>query len=343
MVESLTNMAATACLMIMIGSTAVTPTHAQTPEPGSEPSPAVSAADAMVVTPIPGFPHAEVYVRPGDAPRPVVIILAGAEGGDEAGKRFGPILAALGYATVNLPYYSPNWGEFGPPPPLPDLPGSFIDIRVDQLAALREALRGMNGVDVDRVSLFGGSKGSEFALIAASRYPWITSVVAYTPSDLVWEGWGLEMVEAEGTRSSFSFDGRPLAFMPYRGFVEGLLAGPSADLRAIHENGRADHPDREAAARIPVESYAGPMILVAGEKDALWNSARMAQNIAAARETAGRPTELLIYPDAGHDLIGAGSGPRQDPRGGGDAASNQAARADAWPRVVAFLERTLAP
>src|SRR5437660_4416217 len=43
-------------------------------------------------------------------------------------------------------------------------------------------------------------------------------------SDLVWEGWGMEMLEAEGTRSSFSFGGKPLAFMPYRGFVEGLKA-----------------------------------------------------------------------------------------------------------------------
>ena len=43
----------------------------------------------------------------------------------------------MGYAAVGLPYYSPNWGEYGPPPKFPDLPGSFIDIRVDQIAELR--------------------------------------------------------------------------------------------------------------------------------------------------------------------------------------------------------------
>ena len=72
----------------------------------------------------------------------------------------------------------------------------------------------MPGVDIDRFGLFGGSKGAEFALIAASRYPWIDSVVAYAPTDLVWEGWGLEVIEAEGTRSSFSFEGEALPFMP---------------------------------------------------------------------------------------------------------------------------------
>ncbi len=37
--------------------------------------------------------------------------------------------------------------------------------------------------------------------------------------------------------------------MPYRGFTEGLLNPAKADLRAIHDNGRADHPQREAARR----------------------------------------------------------------------------------------------
>lgn len=298
------------------------------------------AAQEITERPIAGFPHAKVYELAGDAPRPVVVILHGADGDDEAQRRFGPILARMGYAAVGLPYYSPNWGDYGPPPKFPDLPGSFIDIRVDQLAALRAALSGMPGVDVERFGLFGASKGSEFALIAASRYPWIDGVVAYAPTDVVWEGWGLEMVEAEGTRSSFSFGGRPLPFMPYRGFVEGLLAGPAADLRAIHENGRADHPEKEAEARIPVESYRGGLMLIAGEKDPQWNAAQATRTMAAARRAAGLETEALIYPEAGHDLVGDG-GPREVARAGGTPEANAAARQDAWPKVVAFLERTL--
>lgn len=297
-------------------------------------------AQEITERPIEGFPHAKVWSQAGDQARPVVVILHGADGNDEAGRRFGPILARMGYAAVGLPYYSPNWGDYGPPPMFPDLPGSFIDIRVDQLAELREALRPMAGVDVERFGLFGASKGAEFALIAASRYPWIDSVVAYAPTDVVWEGWGLEMVEAEGTRSSFSFDGQPLPFMPYRGFVEGLLAGPAADLRAIHANGRADHPDKEAAARIPVENYAGPLLLVAGGLDAQWDAASATAAIVATREAAGRETIALVYPEAGHDLVGDG-GPRDTPRSGGTAEANATARQDAWPQIVAFMARTL--
>lgn len=302
----------------------------------------VEARQEVVATPLPGIPHAVAYATPGDTPRPVVVILHGAEGGTEAGDRFGPILARMGYVGVGMPYYSPNWGDFGPPPAQPDLAGSFVDIRIDQLAELREALRAVPAADVDRFGLLGASKGAEFALIAGSRYAWIDAIVAYAPSDVVWEGWGLETLEAEGTRSSFSFGGQPLAFMPYRGFVEGLLAGPGADLRAIHANGRADHPEREAEARIPVEDYRGALMLVAGERDAQWDSASAARAIETARDAAGLETTALIYPEAGHDLVGDG-GPRDASRSGGTPETNAAARADAWPRVVAFLEGALQP
>ena len=297
----------------------------------------------ILQTAVPGFAHAKIYRRSGNARTPVIVILAGAEGGDDAGRRFGPIFAELGYAAVSLPYYSANWGAHAPPPQYPELPGSFVDIRVEQLGDLKKALAKMPGLDTTRIGLFGGSKGSEFALIAASRYRWIKSVVAYTPSDLVWEGWGLETLEAEGTRSSFSFYGKALPFMPYKGFVEGLMIGDKADLRAIHENGRANHPGEETKARIAIERYKGPLLLIAGDEDKLWNSGRMARNIAASRDKPGLMTELLVYPDAGHDLAGGSTEPRVDARGGGSPEANARARGDAWPKVVAFLKRTLRP
>ncbi|ATQ41530.1 acyl-CoA thioesterase/bile acid-CoA:amino acid N-acyltransferase family protein [Caulobacter mirabilis] len=294
---------------------------------------------------VPGFPAARLYRLPGDKPRPVVVILHGAEGNTEASERYGRKLASLGYAVVGLPYYSPDWGQYGPPKAIKDLPGSFIDIRVDQIADLRAQLARTPGVDVSRIALFGGSKGAEFALIAASKYPWLTSVVAFAPSDLVWEGWGLEMVEAEGARSSFSFEGKALPFMPYVGFVEGLQLGDRADLRKIHEDGRAKFPEREAAARIRVEDYEGPLMLIAGGRDTLWESGRMARNVEIARKAKGLRTTALIYPDAGHDVGGDGWAPTigQVAHGGGSAAANAQAQLDAWPKMLAFLEATLKP
>lgn len=306
----------------------------------------IGALSTVETEDVPGFPAARLFHLPGAGPRPVIVVLHGADGGTGASDRFGRKLASLGYAVVGLPYYSADWGAYGPPKEIPGLPGSFIDIRIDQIAELRDWLRTRPDVDADRIALFGGSKGAEFALIAASKFDWIASVVAFAPSDLVWEGWGLETLEAEGTRSSFSYQGQALPFMPYVGFVEGLLAGPgNANLLKIHEDGRAAHPDREAAARIRVEDYPGPVMLVAGEADREWRSGQMARNVAASRAAAGRETLLLVYPEAGHDVGGDGWAPTagEVARGGGTAGANARAQADAWPQVLAFLERTLRP
>lgn len=306
----------------------------------------VGAVTPVEVEDIPGFPAARLYHVPGDGRRPVIVVLHGAEGGTRASDRYGRKLAPHGYAVVGLPYYSPDWGDFGPPKEIPGLPGSFIDIRIDQIGELRDWLQTRPDIDASRIALFGGSKGAEFALIAASKYDWIRSVVAFAPSDLVWEGWGLEMVEAEGTRSSFSWQGEALPFMPYVGFVDGLLAGPdNADLLKIHEDGRAAHPDREAAARIRIEDFPGEVMLVAGDADRQWRSGQMARNVVASRAAAGRETTLLIYPEAGHDVGGDGWAPTagEVARGGGSAEANARAQAEAWPRVLAFLERTLRP
>jgi dienelactone hydrolase len=294
---------------------------------------------------IPGFPAARLYRLPGGKPRPVVVVLHGADGNTGASDRYGRKLASLGYAVVGLPYYSPDWGPTAPPKAIAELPGSFIDIRIDQIGDLRDWLKTRPDLDASRIALFGGSKGAEFALLAASKYPWITSVVAFAPSDVVWEGWGLEMVEAEGTRSSFSFEGKALPFMPYKGFVEGLLAGPRADLLKIHEDGRAAHPDREAAARIRVEDFPGPVLLVAGDQDRQWKSGAMARTLDAVRKAKRLDTTLLLYPEAGHDVGGDGWVPTvgEVGRGGGSASANARAQADAWPRVLAFLKRTLRP
>ena len=71
----------------------------------------------------------------------------------------------------------------------------------------------------------------------------------------------------------------------------------------------------------------------------------MARNIAATREAADLETTLMVYPDAGHDVGGDGWTPAVVGvgRGGGSAQANARAQAEAWPRIVAFLERTLRP
>ena len=71
---------------------------------------APASAQDVTERPVPGFPHAKVHAMTGGGPRPVVVILHGADGGTEAGDRFGPILARMGYAAVGL--YTTDSGDF---------------------------------------------------------------------------------------------------------------------------------------------------------------------------------------------------------------------------------------
>ena len=292
------------------------------------------------------FPGAIFASLPGNGRRPVIIGLGGSEGGASAARDEAPRLASRGFAVLGLPYYSPpGWPSAARE--IPELPEAFADIPVDRLNTVHEWLKSREDVDTSRIALYGTSKGAEFALIAAAHLPWITSVVAAVPSDVVWEGWGAGI--QPGQRSSFSLNGKPLPFVPYKEFAEefmGFQNGTEVHIRRPQDKGRAANPAAAVKARIPVENFKGPLLVVGGQDDQVWASAMMAHNIAEKRAGAGLETVALIYSDAGHFLTGNGwipttqynAGPSKS---GGTPEGNARAQADAYPKMIAFLKRTL--
>jgi dienelactone hydrolase len=102
------------------------------------------------------------------------------------------------------------------------------------------------------------------------------------------------------------------------------------------------HPD----AAIPVERIGARILLVCGKADRLWPSCPMADQIAQRLKAHGRPAPtILSYEDAGHAVFGPPvAGPHDWLASlGGSADGNNAARADSWPKVVAFLRAALRP
>jgi dienelactone hydrolase len=305
---------------------------------------------AVVKRPAEPFAGAVFATLPGATRRPALIVLGGSEGGSLV-TREAPVWASRGYAVLALPYYSPpGWGRNGPTPPeLPGLPTAFADIPLERLEAARTWLAAQPEVDAARIGVMGTSKGAEFALLAAARMPWIRSVVALVPSDVVWEGWGPGV--APGQRASFAWQGRPLPFVPYQGFdqeLAGLAQGAPVHIRRPHDQGRAAHPERVPAARIAVEDIAAPVLVAGGGDDQIWDSGGMAQQIAARRARAGRETVLLVFPEAGHFIGGSGFAPTTQynagpMKGGGTPAANARAQAEVFTRTAEFLRRTLGP
>lgn len=304
----------------------------------------------VVSTPAEGLPGALFSTLPGQARRPALILLGGSEGGRLI-TRDAPVYASHGFAALALPYYSPGqWGPAGPlPPEVPELPRAFADLPIERLQAARDWLARQPGVDVTRIGVVGTSKGAEFALLAAARMPWIRSVLAIVPSDVVWEGWGEGVTP--GQRSGFAWQGQALPFVPYKDFDKefaGFATGAEVRIRRPQDAGRAAHPERVAPARIRVEDIAAPVMVVGGHDDQIWDSGGMAEAIVRARAAAGRETVALIYRDAGHFLGGTGWGPTTQynagpSKSGGTPEANARAQAEAWPRGLDFLRRTLGP
>ncbi len=292
------------------------------------------------------FPGAVFASLPGTAKRPVIIVLGGSEGGSSAARDESPRLASRGFAVLGLPYYSPGQWPSNKRE-IEALPEAFADIPVDRLNEAYEWLKARPDVDATRIALYGGSKGAEFSLIAASNFSWITSVVASVPSDVVWEGWGPGT--SPGQRSSFSLNGKPLPFVPYKDFMEefmGFQTNTDVKIRRPQDKGRAANPAAAVKARIPVEKFKGPLMVIGGHDDQLWASGMMAQIIAEKRAEHGLETVALIYPDAGHYLTGNGWGQTTQynaglNKSGGTPEGNARAQADAYPKMMAFLKRTL--
>lgn len=87
-------------------------------------------------------------------------------------------------------------------------------------------------------------------------------------------------------------------------------------------------------------------MVIGGQDDQVWASGMMAHNIAEKRAEFALETESLIYTDAGHFLSGTGWTQTTQynaslNKSGGTPEGNARAQADAYPKMIAFLKRTL--
>lgn len=293
----------------------------------------IRSRDDLVRTPL-GDEHPGAFLLrpPGDEPLPAIIVLGGSEGGDSTANNVGAKLASRGYAVVGFPYYSPAyWGQT---PQFPELPRGFHDIPVDRLESVRDWLRMREDVIGDRIGLYGVSKGAEYVLLGSSLIDGFSAVVAYVPSDVVWEAWGPGTTE--GQSSCFSWRGEPLAFLPYKGMsaeIAKYRTGDPVRIRTPHDAGRIENPDRIESARIRVEDIEEPVFIVGGDADDTWDSGGMSRNILAKRNEAGLQTVAIIDEQAGHGLSGDGCTPT--------SAANGNVQSRAFPAMLRFFDQHL--
>ncbi|ALM82372.1 acyl-CoA thioesterase/bile acid-CoA:amino acid N-acyltransferase family protein [Bordetella sp. N] len=280
----------------------------------------------------------ELYTPPGPGPHPVVVYMNGSSGGVNAPR--AALFAARGYQCLALAVF--NYP--GRPKYLNDMPLEYFE------QALRWVRRELQPKD-DFVAVSGISRGGEMSLLIAAHYPELVSaVVAYVPSPVTH---GVVSAGAPGTGRDaqvWTKGGQPLPHLwqdnatadweaayatapPYRQTLAFLSA--SRDGAAFER------------ARIPIERYPGPTMLVSASDDGFWPSTAYSEIVVRKRQAAGLPVEHHVCAGAGHHvhyptlpatLINkphAMSGLLLD--AGGTAAANAAGNAESYRAVLTFL------
>jgi acetyl esterase/lipase len=221
---------------------------------------------------------ADLYLRSGTDPRPVVIAIHGGSwsGGDQTQlPAINRYLAARGYAVIAISYrLAPRF----------TFPAAYEDV----LAAVAWVEReGPNlGLDPKRIVLLGRSAGGHLALLAGytPRHPAILGVVAYyPPTDMVW---------------SYEHPSNPWVYDSV-GVLGDFLRGSPAEQPQLYA----------AASPLPFASASSPpTLLVHGARDELVFQ-RQSERLAERLSELGVAHLHLALPWATHGCDANLSGP----------------------------------
>jgi hypothetical protein len=222
------------------------------------------------------------------------------------------------------------------------LPQRLEEIPLEYFKKAIEFTQSHPSVETSKIGMLGTSKGGEGALLVGATYRDVGPVVAYSPSDVVFqavqETWSDESIP----KSSWTLGGKPVPFVPFQmdrelverhGFLLGLYLSSLQDQQAVER------------AAIPVEHINGPVLLISGTDDAIWPSHMMCERVVErlTQRQFAFPYRHLTYEGAGHLLAGPSERASErsiQARGmslGGAESVNSAARDDAWREVLDFF------
>ena len=252
---------------------------------------------------------------------PAVIVLSGSDGGipgeNAVPQAFIDFMVAKGYGVLALGYF----GAFRLPEYLENIPLEYFKKAIDWLRPKASS-----------ISLIGQSRGAELALIVGTKYSAsLAAIVAIAPSSRVFGGFVHPNVPA------WTYQGTPVA--PFLGGCksgEALTEAEDLEGKTLVElfNQRMNMPNAAACA-IEVEKITCPVLLLAGDEDAIWPSKRFVEHI-----TSRIPCKAIIYKQAGHGILAAYDGPIYHPVGkfwcrlGGTPDGNRVANEQSWQEIA---------
>ena len=195
-----------------------------------------------------------------------VIVLTGSDGGLDNAKYIAKLFANRGIPALAVAYFR-----------YPGLSDTLELIPLEY--AERAALCVKSNTGASKVSLFGVSKGGEYALSVAARSSLFESVVAVVPNFCVTEGLG-EQLFGQGV-SSWTYQGNPLPFLPLSRDMDAFNAASEAEhqlsIKTLYELAeKAGVPDDTV---ISVEKSTARILLLSSTQDNVWPSRKASEKI----------------------------------------------------------------
>jgi dienelactone hydrolase len=260
--------------------------------------------------------HGVLFLPGSPGPHPGVLVLGGSEGGAPVGNAVW--LASHGYAALALAYFH-----------VPGLPQQLEEIPLEYFGQAILWMKQRPEVAPGGLAVMGGSRGGELALQLGSMFADLHAVVAYVPANVRFPS-----CCNHDQGAAWTWKGRPLAY----------------DLPTSSTDNPAD------PAAIHVELTNGPILMISGGDDGIWQSRSMADAAMHRLQVAHfrYRFEHLSYPHAGHRagapwIMPTWSGGARHPISGeaqnlgGTPEGNALSTLDADPKVLAFLQQSLSP
>jgi dienelactone hydrolase len=230
-----------------------------------------------------------------------LILLHGSEGGsDPEFAWYARLWARLGYAVLAYCYFDCSREPQALPATLKNVETSRV---LDAVAWLRQ-----QSFSDGKVALFGFSMGAELALIVGTlqggeREP--NALIAHSPGQFFDPPFNPNWLKPScwtcigdcKTKAPRHPDPN-FAWHPQCG-------GDTPDTLDYQKSGWLVHgTSTPSGARIPIEKFGGPILLIQGDEDTAWHGRGQTRDIEASLKKFGKSPMTYYFPGAGHDFAG---------------------------------------
>ena len=189
------------------------------------------------------------------------------------------------------------------------------------------------------ISVLGASKGAEYALNLASKYPEIDNLILISPSSYNFAG-----LDFKDYGSSWTYKGKELPYIDIKKssfnsflkniIVPAIIKSPISYKETYNSAIEEDSTSQEKL--IPIKNVKANILMIVGEDDLMWDSLAMANKIKEQNPKA----MIYSYKGAGHIFAGNGILNLGKIRiaTGGIIEGNEKARSESRKTIDAFLK-----